>query len=302
MIGFLDNIVCPVVDRSRVTIVDGRATNLKEREHWTVPDLDKLNGIAVLSWLSAAKVKPAALEFSDFPKSTVIFSDRDRADEVRFLLRGIARITCQNAESDRFTIALIAPGPIPAFPSLPLWMDVRCEAYINCRVGSLRRKLFDEVTVNSPKSVFEQLHQNDLRQCHRLLLRTSGLFKLDLYARVAMTMLELSSDFGIPESRGMLLSEFFSHRLIAELVGASRARVTEHLAQLECDNLISRQHRRFIVRVEEIRALIGSPTFVRDRLEGPLRRNALARMFPQPVRAINTKLPAASREFVKYVA
>src|ERR1700682_3467685 len=41
----------------------------------------------------------------------------------------------------------------------------------------------------------------------------------------------LCSDFGIEDSRGTLLRVVFGHRDLASLVGASRPRVTEHLAQ-----------------------------------------------------------------------
>jgi len=40
-------------------------------------------------------------------------------------------------------------------------------------------------------------------------------------------MFDLSEDFGIADSRGTLLAVSFSHREIADLVGASRPRVTE---------------------------------------------------------------------------
>ena len=78
-----------------------------------------------------------------------------------------------------------------------------------------------------------------------LLLRSSGFLNLGLHQRIAITLLELSSDFGIKESRGTLLRAF-SHRDIAELVGASRPRVTEHLAQLEREHLVIRQGRQLL--------------------------------------------------------
>ena len=77
---------------------------------------------------------------------------------------------------------------------MPPRMDMRCEAYTNCKVGHLSRKLFDQVTVNSASVAFEKFRQNDVRQWQRLLFRCSGLFKLDLHTRVAITMLELSTD------------------------------------------------------------------------------------------------------------
>jgi hypothetical protein len=67
-----------------------------------------------------------------------------------------------------------------------------------------------------------------------------------------MKLLEPAADFGIKESRGTLLRVFFSQQDIADLVGALRPRVTEHMAQCERENLIIRQGRQLIVPVDKI--------------------------------------------------
>jgi CRP-like cAMP-binding protein len=104
--------------------------------------------------------------------------------------------------------------------------------------------------------VFKKFHQNDLQQWYRLLLRSSSFLNLGLHERIAITLLELAADFGITESRGALLKASFSHQDIADLVGASRPRVTEHLAQLEREHLVIRQGRQLIVCVDEIGSAI----------------------------------------------
>jgi CRP-like cAMP-binding protein len=96
------------------------------------------------------------------------------------------------------------------------------------------------------------MHENALQQWYRLLLRGSGYLNLGLHERVALALLELCSDFGIEDSRGTLLRAPFSHKDIAELVGASRPRVTEHLAKLERDRFILRQGRQLIVHAGKL--------------------------------------------------
>ena len=118
-------------------------------------------------------------------------------------------------------------------------------------MGSLGWKDFDGITARSSGSVFKKFHENDLQQWYRLLLRSSGFLNLALQERIAITLLELSSDFGVKESRGTLLRAF-SHRDIADLVGASRPRVTEHLAQLQREHLVIRQGRQLIVCADKI--------------------------------------------------
>jgi len=111
---------------------------------------------------------------------------------------------------------------------------------------------FEAIATHRPESVFKKLRKNDLRQWYRMLLRSSSFLNLALHERIALALLELSSDFGIKESRGALLRTSFRHQDIADLVGASRPRVTEHLAQLEREHLVIRQGRQLIVCVDEI--------------------------------------------------
>jgi CRP-like cAMP-binding protein len=218
-------------------------------------DLDRLSRLKALSWLSTSELTllVGKLAVDNFRRHEVILREAALASQVHILLTGIARITCMNARSERVTIALLAPGPIPVFPAPPLSrFDFRCEGYNDCRVGSLSWNDFNGITVHGSESAFKKFHQNDLQQWYRLLLRSSGFLHLGLHERVALTLLELCSDFGVEESRGTLLSESFSHKDIAELIGASRPRVTEHLAQLEHDRFVVRQGRQLIVRVAEL--------------------------------------------------
>lgn len=225
-------------------------------------DLDKLTRLKALSWLSAAELGllAGALALATFKRSQIILREAALASDAHILLQGIARITCQNARGERVTIALIPPGPVPEFPSLPLSrFDFRCEAYSDCRIGSLSWHEFENIAVHRSESVFKTFHQNDLQQCYRLLLRSSSFLSLGLHERIAITLLELASDFGIKESRGTLLRTSFSHQDIADLVGASRPRVTEHLAQLEREHLLVRQGRQLIVRADELGNSIAVP-------------------------------------------
>src|SRR6202171_218384 len=218
-------------------------------------DLDRLSRLKALSWPSTAELNllVGALALANFKRREVILREAALASEVNILLTGIARITCMNARSERVTVALLAPGPIPEFPSLPISQsNFQCEAYNDCRVGSLSRDRFEGITEKSADSAFKHLRENDLKQWYRLLLRSSSFLNLGLHERIAITLLELCSDFGIEESRGTLLRVWFSHKDIANLVGASRPRVTEHLARLEREKFVARHGRQMIVQVAKL--------------------------------------------------
>lgn len=234
---------------------------MNETKNFRDTDLDRLSRLKALSWLSTSELTllVGALAVANFGRNEVIFKEATLAAEAHILLTGIARITCLNARKVRVTVALLAPGPIPEFPSWPTSrFNFECVAYKDCRVGSLSRDDFDEISANASESISRKLHENDFRQWYRLLLRGSGYLIPALRERVALALLELCSDFGVEESRGTLLRESFSHQDIAELVGASRPRVTEHLARLEHDRFVLRQGRQIIVRVGELSEAVAA--------------------------------------------
>jgi CRP-like cAMP-binding protein len=222
-------------------------------------DLERLGRIDALSWLSLPELTRLIeqLALANFKRHEVIVGQDALASEAHILLAGVANITCLNARSERVTVALVAPGPIPEFPILPIsrW-SFQCEAYTDCRVGSLGWDRFG-ATLDPAQLAFRRFHQIYLRRWYRLLLRGSSFLGLDLHERIALTLLKLCSDFGVEEARGTLLKIVLSHKQIANLVGASRPRVTEHLARLEGEGLVARQGRHLVVHADRLANLMN---------------------------------------------
>ncbi|MBI3759984.1 MAG: winged helix-turn-helix domain-containing protein [Deltaproteobacteria bacterium] len=71
-----------------------------------------------------------------------------------------------------------------------------------------------------------------------------------------MALLELSEDFGISDKRGTFITIRLRHRDVADLVGASRPRVTEILASFERDRLVIPHNHHLIVRRDWLQELI----------------------------------------------
>jgi CRP-like cAMP-binding protein len=213
-------------------------------------DLELLSHLNAFSWLSGSDKSSlvTALEIANFSKREVILRESELASNANILLAGTASITCLNVRSERVMVALLPPGPIPEFPTFPFTPSrFQIEAYDDCRVGSLGWEQFDNLTSHSSQSAFRRFHQSNLQQWYRLLLRGSSFLSLGLHERVGLALLELCADFGIDDSRGTLLRVVVSHRHLANLVGASRPRVTEHLAQLERHRLVIRQGRQLVI-------------------------------------------------------
>ena len=219
-------------------------------------DLDLLGQLNAFSWLSAIDKAHlvSTLEIANFTKREIILREPELASNANILLAGTASITCLNVRAERVMVALLPPGPIPEFPTFPFTPSrFQIEAYDDCRVGSLGWEQFDKLTSHSSQSAFRKFHQSNLQQWYRLLLRGSSFLSLGLHERIGLALLELCADFGIEDSRGTLLRIAVSHRHLANLVGASRPRVTEHLARLERDRMVTRQGRQLVVRAAALK-------------------------------------------------
>ena len=83
-------------------------------------------------------------------------------------------------------------------------------------------------------------------------LRCSNFMGCTLEERVALILLELSENFGMRDRQGVRLTVPARHQDLAELVGASRPRVTEYLTSFERKHLIVRDGRQLIVRRDRL--------------------------------------------------
>jgi CRP-like cAMP-binding protein len=88
-------------------------------------------------------------------------------------------------------------------------------------------------------------------------LRCANFMSCTLEERVALILLELSENFGVADGQGVRLSIPARHKDIAELVGASRPRVTEFLSGFERKRLIVHKDRQLIVRRDRLEAFLA---------------------------------------------
>jgi CRP-like cAMP-binding protein len=218
----------------------------------------KLRGLKNLSWLSARQLTrlSAALLVSTVEKREVIISEKSAPEAAYVLLSGVARITCRNRKGDRSLVIMVAPGMIPGFPPPVhgISYNFRCEAITVCQVGTIDLKTFIEISLGIASEGFKRMAVSYLGRWDLVQLRCSNFMSCTLEERVALILLELSENFGVQDRRGTRLTVLARHKDLADLVGASRPRVTEFLIGFEQKNFIIRGERYLIVR--------------RDRLEG----------------------------------
>ena len=211
-------------------------------------EVQGLSRLKNMSWLSARRVErlARALSVSSVEKREVIFDEKSVPESVYILLSGVARITCRNRKGQRRLVIMVAPGMISGLP-LPvngISYDFRCEAYTDCQIGAIDLEAFIRISLGIESIDFKRMALNYLGRWNLVQLRCANFMGFSLQERLALALIELSEDFGIDDSDGLRLNLSTRQSDLADLVGASRPRITEHLSQFERDRWIARKDRQ----------------------------------------------------------
>jgi hypothetical protein len=221
-----------------------------------------LKGLDNISWLNAGQlVKLAgALTVTHYEKRSTIFSDQASSDAAYILLSGVARITCARRKGRRTMAIILSTGLIPSFPApvAGITYNFRCEAVTSCQIGTIEMNSFINICLGIEAVAFQHMAAGFIGRWDRVHLRCSNLIGCTLEERLALVLLGLSENFGVPViNGGRRLTLPVRHGELAELVGASRPRVTDHLLDFTRRRLISRQNQRFVVDDKRLKGFLS---------------------------------------------
>jgi CRP-like cAMP-binding protein len=228
----------------------GRATEIRN-----------LRGLKNISWLSARQLNrlAGAIAVNAVEKREIIIDDKHSPESAYVLLSGVARITCRNRKGDRTLVIMVAPGMIPGFPPpVPgISYNFRCEAITACQVGTIELEKFIEISLGIASEDFKRMAVSYLGRWDLVQLRCANFMSCTLEERLALILLELSENFGVKDKRGTRLTVPARHKDLADLVGASRPRVTEFLIRFEQAHFIFRDERYLVVRRERLESFLS---------------------------------------------
>jgi CRP-like cAMP-binding protein len=230
----------------------------------------KLRGLKNISWLTARQLDKLynALTITIVEKRGIIFDDKHTPNAAYILLSGVARISCRNRKGQRTLVIMVAPGMVPGFPPpVPgISYNFRCEAVTVCRIGAVDLETFIEISLGIASADFRRLAASYLGRWDLVQLRCANFMSCTLEERLALILLELCENFGVPDPKGVRLTLPARHRDLAELVGASRPRITEHLIMFEKKHLISRNRRQLVVNRERVESFLSQAHIAGDDL------------------------------------
>jgi CRP/FNR family transcriptional regulator len=213
-----------------------------------------LRRVQTLAWLSQEQLDrlAAATVIRRVNRHETIFFEGEDASSVYLLLSGVAKLTFLSA-SER-----IGPGEIFGVSSLlPVAKrPFRCDAFSDCIVGVTSPQAFVDVTLGVRLEDLSRVLDVTVGRWWGMLLRYTTFLGLALRERLAGALLELATKFGAEDARGRLLTLKLTHSDLAELVGASRQRITEQLSEFERSGVIIRDGRRLIIVTEQLLAVV----------------------------------------------
>jgi CRP-like cAMP-binding protein len=223
----------------------------------------RLRGLKDISWLTARQLDKLsdALTVSVVEKRAIIFDEKHSPDSAYILLAGVARITCLNRKGQRTLVIMVAPGMIPCFPpAVPgISYNFRCEAVTVCRIGTIELESLVEISLEIASADFKRMASIYVGRWDLVQLRCANFMSCTLKERLALILLELSENFGASDGngKGVRLTLPARHRDLAELVGASRPRLTEHLIWFEGKHFISRDKRQLIIHCDRLQSFLA---------------------------------------------
>ena len=222
-------------------------------------DLKLLGRLKGLAWLSSGQLKNLddSMTIRNVKHKDVIFEERGaRSQDTYILLSGTAELCRVDGARSR-VVAILSPGVIFRLPMMAPGVDhkFRWTALSDCRVAQLTTNSFINISLGIRAADFLKVADSDNQRWGYLMGRYPSFVGLGLQGRVAVALLELSAEFGVQETRGILIRVALTERQLADLVGASRAKVGQVLRDLQRKKIVIRDGHHFAVvtrRLEEM--------------------------------------------------
>ncbi len=229
-------------------------------------DLQLLGHLKGLAWLSSAQLKNLddSMTSRNVKHKGVIFEEHGAVSlDTHLLLTGTAELSHMNGSRPR-VVAILSPGVIFRMPLMARGIahNFQWTALNDCRVSELSTDTFIRIGLDVLPANFAANFQrlSDMENPRRgyLMGRYQGFLGLDLVGRVAVALLELSLEFGVQNTRGILIRITLTQRQLADLVGASRAKVGQVLLDLERRKIVVREGHQLAVLTRRLEALVRS--------------------------------------------
>ncbi len=226
-----------------------------------VLNVTTIRRLKAFPWASDQQVERllGQMDLHHIEKRTVLFNEGVPSDSVYFLISGVVKLSLRSPDEERVLVSLISPGELFGITSLMpgMYRAFRSEAFSDCWVSSVRPDIFVTTLLDVPFTDFSALMEGTVGRWFALLYRYTHFQGSSLRQKLALALLELAQKFGIQDARGTMLILQLTHEDLADLVGASRQKVTEHMQELARQQVLLRDGRKLIVQPDRLREVAG---------------------------------------------
>lgn len=194
------------------------------------------------------------LSVKTFKRNEIVFDQDEEARFIYVLLSGIVRVTYISGHERQTVVSLLPAGELFGLDSLIPQANhaFRCEAFDDCKIGSVKPQTFVETFLGTPYDNFLPWYTATIQPGRTAYVHCIKGIGLDLRRRLALELLNLADRFGTTDPRGLSLALNVSQEVLAGIVGASRQQVTEYLNNFDREKIIFREGRRIIVNIEKL--------------------------------------------------
>ena len=179
----------------------------------------------------AAESVAASLEFGDYGRGEIVFSEGEQGDTLYIVLDGKVKIGRRAADGRENMLSVM--GPSDMFGELSLFdpgpRTATATVVTDARLAYLAHASLRPWITDRPE-IAEQLLRVLARRLRRTNDALADLIFTDVPGRVAKQLLALSERFGSEEPDGLRVHHDLTQEELAQLVGASRETVNKALA------------------------------------------------------------------------
>lgn len=202
----------------------------------------------------------AAATLRHFVRGACIYPQGTHRGSIFIVLAGEVGVSVVLPNGRRILCVIYQPGTVFGFPIVEGERPrlSAADAFTAATVAAVPRREFERILAGLPAAAIIRFFNRVLERQARFAMRLVHCTALDLRGRLALTIADLAATFGVQEAQGVRISVPVTHENLADMVGASRERVSKALAALMADRLIT--CRRQAITVLDAAALHAAAT------------------------------------------
>ena len=213
-----------------------------------------LRNIPLFATLGDTELAQITAEASmrQFPKNKVIMSEGEKSDSLYTIVAGKVKVLISDEEGKEIILSMLGPGEF--FGEMALFDNEPRSATVITMEPSTFNVIsqgdFMRCVAGNPQ-IAKALLQALARRLREADRKISSLALMDVYGRVARTLLELAKD----ENGKLVVRQNLSQQDIANMVGASREMVNRILKDLALGGYIEVESKYIVINEQLPRSL-----------------------------------------------